>query len=129
MIISFRCGDRDHRGLMASGETGQNSPCTPQGRAERKDGAYRCMGWEGLSGKPKEGSYGRGSWRQGQTLISKHPNYGQTSPDLHGPRGRKVGETAGHARSQSEGLGLDGLGAASPRQNNNPVSPKGLALF
>jgi len=52
---------RDRRGLMASGEAGKNSPCTPKGRAKRKDGACRCKGWEGLPGKPKEGRERRGS--------------------------------------------------------------------
>ena len=37
---------------MASGEAGQNSPCTPKGRAKRKDGFSRCEGWEGLPGQP-----------------------------------------------------------------------------
>lgn len=63
---------------MASGETGQNSPCTPKGRAKRKDGAYRCMGWEGLSGTPKEGSYGRGSLRNNRP--------GRQSPTSTDPR-------------------------------------------
>ena len=39
--------NRNSRGLMATGEAGPNRPCTPRGRAKRKDGACRCEGWGG----------------------------------------------------------------------------------
>ncbi|WP_157982061.1 hypothetical protein [Oceanicella sp. SM1341] len=51
---------------------------------------------------------------------------GGGASEMHAMR-RKVGETAGHARSNRKGLGLDGPGLASSRQNNEAVSPKGLA--
>jgi len=48
---------------MASGEAGRISPCTPKGRAKRKDGACRCKGWTGCQDSPEEGRNWRGSLR------------------------------------------------------------------
>jgi hypothetical protein len=103
-FLSFCRLSRDHRGLMASGEAGQDSPCTPKGRAKRKDGAGRCKGWIVLQGKPKEGRDGATNFSgMGEigTTPCKRPSGDQTTlsgnPFTMGniAAGQKIGACSG----------------------------------